>query len=200
MSSIFRTFMANPAFSPTTPASCRPALQIARSPTSTATKGVLLLPRLSDRAAGRAIRLPRSRLSAARTASCPRKRRMQEFEDRITRHTMLTRADEPLLLTASAATPTRWRSCAAWSARWRPSITTPPTSTIRASAMIASLRLIAKMPTIAAMAYKYSIGQPFIYPQQRPRLRRELPAHDASPSRARNTRSSPVLAGRWTAS
>jgi citrate synthase len=31
--------------------------------------------------------------------------------------------------------------------------------------MIASHRLIAKMPTLAAMAYKYSIGQPFIYPR-----------------------------------
>ncbi|NNC47888.1 MAG: citrate synthase [Sphingomonas sp.] len=31
--------------------------------------------------------------------------------------------------------------------------------------LIASHRLIAKMPTIAAMAYKYSIGQPFIYPR-----------------------------------
>jgi citrate synthase len=31
--------------------------------------------------------------------------------------------------------------------------------------MIASLRMIAKMPTLAAMAYKYSIGQPFIYPR-----------------------------------
>jgi citrate synthase len=31
--------------------------------------------------------------------------------------------------------------------------------------MIASHRLIAKMPTIAAMAYKYSLGQPFMYPQ-----------------------------------
>jgi len=30
---------------------------------------------------------------------------------------------------------------------------------------IATFRLISKMPTIAAMAYKYSIGQPFIYPQ-----------------------------------
>ncbi|EMD84596.1 citrate synthase [Pacificimonas flava] len=29
---------------------------------------------------------------------------------------------------------------------------------------IASHRLIAKMPTIAAMAYKYAIGQPFLYP------------------------------------
>jgi citrate synthase len=30
---------------------------------------------------------------------------------------------------------------------------------------IASIRLIAKMPTLAAMAYKYSVGQPFIYPK-----------------------------------
>ncbi|WP_414898002.1 citrate synthase [Rhodovulum sp. YEN HP10] len=30
---------------------------------------------------------------------------------------------------------------------------------------VASIRLIAKVPTIAAMAYKYSIGQPFIYPR-----------------------------------
>ncbi len=29
---------------------------------------------------------------------------------------------------------------------------------------LASIRIIAKMPTIAAMAYKYSIGQPFMYP------------------------------------
>ena len=31
--------------------------------------------------------------------------------------------------------------------------------------MIASHRLVAKMPTIAAWAYKYSIGQPFMYPR-----------------------------------
>ena len=31
--------------------------------------------------------------------------------------------------------------------------------------IIASHRLIAKMPTIAAMAYKYSVGQPFVYPR-----------------------------------
>ncbi|MGZ5072073.1 MAG: citrate synthase, partial [Usitatibacter sp.] len=30
--------------------------------------------------------------------------------------------------------------------------------------MVASYRLIAKMPTIAASAYKYAIGQPFLYP------------------------------------
>ncbi len=31
--------------------------------------------------------------------------------------------------------------------------------------MVASHRLIAKMPTIAAMAYQYSVGRPFLYPQ-----------------------------------
>src|SRR5690242_13265756 len=31
--------------------------------------------------------------------------------------------------------------------------------------MIASMRMIAKMPTLAAMAYKYSVGQPFMYPK-----------------------------------
>ncbi len=31
--------------------------------------------------------------------------------------------------------------------------------------MVSSFRLIAKVPTIAAMAYKFSIGQPFIYPR-----------------------------------
>ncbi len=31
--------------------------------------------------------------------------------------------------------------------------------------MVASMRMIAKMPTIAAMAYKYSIGQPLMYPK-----------------------------------
>ncbi|MFL5073646.1 MAG: citrate synthase, partial [Microvirga sp.] len=31
--------------------------------------------------------------------------------------------------------------------------------------MVASMRMVAKMPTLAAMAYKYSAGQPFVYPQ-----------------------------------
>jgi citrate synthase len=31
--------------------------------------------------------------------------------------------------------------------------------------MVASYRLVAKMPTVAAWAFKYSIGQPFVYPR-----------------------------------
>jgi citrate synthase len=34
-----------------------------------------------------------------------------------------------------------------------------------AQRQMARIRMIGKMPTIAAMAYKYSIGQPFIYPR-----------------------------------
>ena len=30
---------------------------------------------------------------------------------------------------------------------------------------IASIRMIAKIPTLAAMAYKYTVGQPFVYPK-----------------------------------
>jgi citrate synthase len=30
--------------------------------------------------------------------------------------------------------------------------------------LVASIRMIAKMPTLAAIAYKYTIGQPFVYP------------------------------------
>jgi citrate synthase len=30
---------------------------------------------------------------------------------------------------------------------------------------VASIRMIAKLPTIAAWAYKYSLGQPFVYPK-----------------------------------
>jgi hypothetical protein len=56
--------------------------------------------------------------------------RLEEFTTHITRHTMV---HEQLrrFFAASAATRTRWRSCAAWSARCRPSITTRPTSTTR---------------------------------------------------------------------
>lgn len=32
---------------------------------------------------------------------------------------------------------------------------------------ISAIRLIAKMPTLAAMSYKYSIGQPYMYPQNK---------------------------------
>ena len=37
-------------------------------------------------------------------------------------------------------------------------------------------RLLAKLPTIAAFAYKKSIGQPYMYPDNELSILRELPA------------------------
>ena len=55
---------------------------------------------------------------------------------------------------------------------------------------MASIRLIAKMPTLAAMAYKYSIGQPFIYPRNELNTRR-ISCICALPCLTANTRSTP---------
>ena len=59
---------------------------------------------------------------------------------------------------------------------------------------ISTIRLLAKLPTIASYAYKKSIGQPFLYPDNSLGLRGELPAHDlrrARPPPTRSTRCSP---------
>src|SRR5207249_11820994 len=54
---------------------------------------------------------------------------------------------------------------------------------------ISAFRLIAKLPTIVAMAYKYSVGQPFIYPQNNlsytenfMRMMFAVPAEDYKPN------------------
>ena len=87
-----------------------------------------------------------------------------DFDYRVTRHTMVHEQMSGSSR-ASAATRTRWRSWSACvgalSAFYHDStdISDPH------QRMVASMRMIAKMPTLAAMAYKYSIGQPFVYPQ-----------------------------------
>ena len=57
---------------------------------------------------------------------------------------------------------------------------------------ISTLRLLAKLPTIAAYAYKKSVGQPFLYPDNSLRPGRELPADDLRlPGRALRGRPRP---------
>ncbi|WP_213979478.1 citrate synthase [Sphingomonas sp. dw_22] len=93
----------------------------------------------------------------------PTQDELTKFENTITRHTMLheqlatfyrgfRRDAHPMAVMCGVA--------GALSAFYHDStdITDPK------QRMIASHRLIAKMPTIAAMAYKYSVGQPFLYP------------------------------------
>lgn len=94
----------------------------------------------------------------------PTKAQKQNFDERITRHTMIheqmtrffqgyRRDAHPMAVMVGTV--------GALSAFYHDSIDIADPH----QRMIASLRMIAKMPTIAAMAYKYSIGQPFISPK-----------------------------------
>lgn len=94
----------------------------------------------------------------------PNAAQLEDFETRITRHTMLheqmlyffrgfRRDAHPMAVMVGVA--------GAMSAFYHDSLDiTDPWQR-----EVASIRLIAKMPTIAAWAYKYSIGQPFVYPR-----------------------------------
>ncbi|NBX03058.1 MAG: citrate synthase [Alphaproteobacteria bacterium] len=86
------------------------------------------------------------------------------FDRRITMHTMIheqmhflyrgfPRASHPMAVMAGAA--------ASLAAFYHDSLDVNDPN----QREIAAFRLVAKMPTLAAMAYKYSVGQPFIYPQ-----------------------------------
>ncbi|PRY26835.1 citrate synthase [Aliiruegeria haliotis] len=94
----------------------------------------------------------------------PTSAQMADFENRVTRHTMLhdqmtffyrgfRRDAHPMAIIVGVL--------GAMSAFYHDStdITDPW------QREVASIRLIAKMPTLVAWAYKYSIGQPFVYPK-----------------------------------
>ncbi|MWD30159.1 citrate (Si)-synthase [Aquicoccus sp. SCR17] len=94
----------------------------------------------------------------------PSAAQLEDFEDRVTRHTMIheqmmnffrgfRRDAHPMAVMTGVV--------GAMSAFYHDStdINDPW------QREVASIRLIAKMPTIAAMAYKYTIGQPFVYPR-----------------------------------
>ncbi|WP_415184642.1 citrate synthase [Phaeovulum sp.] len=89
---------------------------------------------------------------------------MKDFEDRITRHTMVheqmhyffrgfRRDSHPMatLVGVVGALSAFYHDSLDVSDPWHREV--------------AAIRMIAKLPTIAAMAYKYSMGQPFVYPR-----------------------------------
>ncbi|MCR6734163.1 MAG: citrate synthase [Afipia sp.] len=94
----------------------------------------------------------------------PTKAQKQDFDDRVTRHTMVheqmarffqgfRRDAHPMAVMVA--------SVGALAAFYNDSTDiSDPTQR-----MIASMRMIAKIPTLAAMAYKYNVGQPFVYPK-----------------------------------
>ena len=94
----------------------------------------------------------------------PNKQAKGAFEHRITRHTMIheqlhflfrgfPRASHPMAIMVGAV--------ASLSAFYHDSLDI----SVKEERDLAAYRLIAKMPTLAAMAYKYSVGHPFNYPQ-----------------------------------
>ncbi|ADE86094.1 citrate synthase [Rhodobacter capsulatus] len=94
----------------------------------------------------------------------PTEKQMTDFEFRITRHTMLheqihmffrgfRRDSHPMATMVGVV--------GAMSAFYHDSLDINDPW----QREVAAMRMIAKLPTIAAMAYKYSIGQPFVYPR-----------------------------------
>jgi citrate synthase len=94
----------------------------------------------------------------------PNKAQMTDFVERVTRHTMVheqmhyfyrgfRRDAHPMAIVCGVV--------GAMAAFYHDSIDINDAE----QREIASIRMIAKIPTIVAMAYKYSVGQPFVYPR-----------------------------------
>ena len=112
--------------------------------------------------------------------------RAGDFESRVTNHTML-HEQMHFLSAASAATRIRWRS---WSACWRDVGLLSRQHRYQRpwQREVASIRLIAKMPTIAAMAYKYSHRPALRLSAQRSAIMRRISCACALPCRPKITR------------
>ena len=151
------------ASSPSIRASASPRAARARSPTSTAMRRAAVS-RLSGGAAGGEEQLHGGALPAAVRRTADARSSWRSSRDNIRRHTMI---NESLLRFFSGfhhnAHPMAMVSAvvASMSAFYHDSmdIHNPRHREIFAH------RIIAKMPTIAAAAYKHSLGQPFIYPR-----------------------------------
>ena len=65
---------------------------------------------------------------------------------------------------ASGTTLTRWACCSRPWARFRPSIPDAKHIDDREERYMATIRMIAKMPTLAAFAYRHNRGLPYVYP------------------------------------
>ncbi|MFB2593607.1 citrate synthase [Paracoccus sp. p4-l81] len=94
----------------------------------------------------------------------PSKTQLHDFESRVTRHTMVheqmhyffrgfRRDSHPMATMVGVV--------GAMSAFYHDSVDVNDP----VQREVAAIRMVAKLPTIAAMAYKYSIGQPFVYPR-----------------------------------
>ena len=141
----------------------RPAPARARSPTSTATRASC------STAATRSSSSPRNRhfLEVAYLllyGELPTAAQLEDFVSRVTNHTMLheqmayffrgfRRDAHPMAIVCGmmGAMAAFYHDSTDITDAWQREV--------------ATIRMIAKMPTIVAWAYKYSVGQPFVYPK-----------------------------------
>ena len=135
-----------------------------RSPTSTATRASCATAATRSTSWPSSSHVPGDQLPAdlRRAAHQDRARRLHQQDQPA--HAA-ARGPEARSSTASRATRTRCRCCRQRvSARCRPSTRTASTRSTTTHVELSTVRLLAKLPTIAAYAYKKSIGQPFLYP------------------------------------
>ena len=86
------------------------------------------------------------------------------WRNEITNHTFIHENVRKRFLEGSTTTPIPWACWSPRSPRSRPSTSTPRRSSIPSRATSRSSGLIAKMPTLAAAAHRFSVGMPFVYP------------------------------------
>ena len=130
------------------------------------------LPRLSDRGARDALRLPRDLLPAAVRRAARRSTQKDDVRAAGDPAHDGQRADAVLHARLPPRRASDGGADRAWSARCRAFY--PDSINLHDAQQrdISAIRLIAKMPTLVAMAYKYSVGQPYIYPRTTCRTRR----------------------------
>ena len=120
-------------------------------------------PRLPDRAAVRALHIPGGRLPADPRRAARRRPSSTSGSTRSRSTRSCTRTSRTSCR-GSATTPIRWACSWPRSARSRPSIPKPTGSTMSDVRAIQIIRLLAKMPTLAAFAFRHNMGQPYVYP------------------------------------
>jgi len=151
---------ARPGSSLTTPVSCPPPPANPPSPTSMGQRH-LALSRLSDRAIGPALRLPRGLPPPTQGRAAQRSREAGLGRPHPQAHHG-ARAAGALLQRLPARRAPDGRD----GGRGRRSVGVLSRQHRHQQSRareISAIRLLAKVPTIAAMSYKYNVGQPFMY-------------------------------------
>jgi hypothetical protein len=122
------------------------------------------VPGLPHRATRRAIVVPRGRLPALPRRAAVGRRSWTSYRHEVTMHTLLNEEMKRALRRLPAARPPDGDPVFG-DQRHVDVLPRVPGSHRSARGRAAALRLIAKIPTVAAFAYKKSIGQPYRYPR-----------------------------------